>query len=106
MRTISEPATAKACTWLIVDCTSAVSVLVIDCTTTGTSQPTRTAPVPDPILTVTDFLRCISAILPVYSQPAFEETRLATSNPQQAVIRREGYGVQPVHWHPKKSREI
>jgi hypothetical protein len=33
--------------------TSAVSVLVIDCTTTGTSQPTRTCP----ILTVPVFLR-------------------------------------------------
>ena len=34
-RTSSEPARASAITWLTVDATSAVSVLVIDCTTIG-----------------------------------------------------------------------
>jgi hypothetical protein len=52
-RTISEPARARAATCSIVPGMSAVSVLVIDCTTTGTSQPTRTCP----ILTVGVFLR-------------------------------------------------
>jgi hypothetical protein len=52
-RTISEPASARAATCSMVPATSAVSVLVIDCTTTGTSQPTRTCP----ILTVGVFLR-------------------------------------------------
>ena len=52
-RTISDPASARAATCSIVPATSAVSVLVIDCTTTGTSQPTRTCP----ILTVGVFLR-------------------------------------------------
>ena len=35
MRTISEPARASAATWPTVPFTSAVSVLVIDCTTIG-----------------------------------------------------------------------
>src|ERR1035438_9705371 len=52
-RTSSEPAKARAATCSMVPATSAVSVLVIDCTTTGTSQPTRTCP----MLTVAVFLR-------------------------------------------------
>ena len=40
MRTISEPARASAATWRTVPSTSAVSVLVIDCTTTGAPPPT------------------------------------------------------------------
>src|SRR5437764_14707518 len=58
-RTNSEPARAKAVTCSTVEDTSAVSVLVIDCTTTGASLPTRTPP----ILTVTAFLRWIVAIV-------------------------------------------
>src|SRR3954466_11871748 len=42
MRTISEPARASSLTWMAVPITSAVSVLVIDCTTTGASPPTHT----------------------------------------------------------------
>src|SRR5258708_10779982 len=45
MRTSSEPALARACTWRTVPSTSAVSVLVIDCTTIGAPPPTRTAPI-------------------------------------------------------------
>src|SRR5882724_7840908 len=41
-RTSSEPALARAATCCTVEDTSAVSVLVIDCTTTGASLPTRT----------------------------------------------------------------
>ena len=52
-RTISEPARARAATCSMVPGMSAVSVLVMDWTTTGTSQPTRTWP----ILTVGVFLR-------------------------------------------------
>ena len=44
-RTSSEPARARACTWRVVPVTSAVSVLVIDCTTIGAPPPTRTAPI-------------------------------------------------------------
>ena len=41
-RTSSEPAWAKARIWLTVAALSAVSVLVIDCTTTGCVAPMRT----------------------------------------------------------------
>src|SRR6185369_5238445 len=44
-RTTSEPARARSATCLTVDATSAVSVLVIDCTMTGASLPTRTLPI-------------------------------------------------------------
>src|SRR5215472_4511678 len=44
MRTISEPARAKAATCFAVPSASAVSVLVIDCTTTGAPPPTVTWP--------------------------------------------------------------
>ena len=46
MRTISEPARASSLTWMAVPITSAVSVLVIDCTTTGASPPTITLRAP------------------------------------------------------------
>src|SRR5262245_19274951 len=45
MRTSSEPARANAATWAAVASTSAVSVLVIDCTTIGASPPTVTVPI-------------------------------------------------------------
>src|SRR3954463_2119979 len=57
-RTSSEPARASAAICVTEDWTSAVSVLVIDWTTTGASEPTRTPPT----FTVTDFLRRISAM--------------------------------------------
>src|SRR5579862_9301173 len=44
MRTISEPARDSAATWAIVPSISAVSVLVIDCTTIGAPPPTATLP--------------------------------------------------------------
>ena len=44
MRTISEPARWSAATCRAVPSTSAVSVLVIDCTTTGAPPPTVTWP--------------------------------------------------------------
>src|SRR5262245_6368371 len=43
-RTSSLPATCRARTWATVAGTSAVSVLVIDCTTMGRSPPTPTPP--------------------------------------------------------------
>src|SRR5215831_13823724 len=43
-RTSSEPAAASAITCSAVPAGSAVSVLVIDCTTTGWPEPTRTLP--------------------------------------------------------------
>ena len=44
MRTISEPARDNAATWAMVPSISAVSVLVIDCTTIGASPPMTTPP--------------------------------------------------------------
>ena len=44
MRTISQPISASSWTCFSVDSTSAVSVAVIDCTTTGASPPTCTSP--------------------------------------------------------------
>ncbi len=44
MRTSSEPARASAATCFTVPATSAVSVLVIDCTTMGAPPPTLTLP--------------------------------------------------------------
>src|SRR5260370_24715532 len=44
MRTISEPARDSAATWAMVPSISAVSVLVIDCTTIGAPPPTATLP--------------------------------------------------------------
>src|SRR5215831_7819796 len=54
MRTISEPAAASAATCRTVSSTSAVSVLVMDCTTTGAPPPTSTPPTS----TGTDRRRC------------------------------------------------
>src|ERR1700759_4486810 len=55
MRTSSEPARASAATCRVVASTSAVSVLVIDCTTTGAPPPTVTLP------TFTATVWCLSA---------------------------------------------
>ncbi len=56
MRTISEPASASAMHCAAVPAASVVSVLVIDCTTTGAPPPTCTAPGPLPTRTPT--VRC------------------------------------------------
>ena len=53
MRTNSEPARASAATCRAVASTSAVSVLVIDCTAIGAPPPTMTAPTPRPTRTPT-----------------------------------------------------
>ena len=53
MRTNSEPARASAATCRAVASMSAVSVLVMDCTTIGAPPPTTTAPGPAPTRTPT-----------------------------------------------------
>src|SRR5689334_14245756 len=53
MRTISDPASASAMHCAAVPAASAVSVLVIDWTTTGAPPPTCTAPGPLPTRTPT-----------------------------------------------------
>src|SRR5690349_3150391 len=57
-RTSSEPARAREATCSTVEATSAVSVLVMDCTTTGAYEPTRTVP----MVQVTDLRRWIEAM--------------------------------------------
>src|SRR5580704_3089737 len=57
-RTSSDPARARAAHCCTVEGTSAVSVLVMDCTTIGASEPTRTPPT----TTVTVFLRGMIAM--------------------------------------------
>src|SRR3954468_23505837 len=56
--TSSEPARARDATCSTVEATSAVSVLVMDCTTTGASDPTRTLP----MVQLTDLRRTIVAM--------------------------------------------
>src|SRR5580698_5020707 len=57
-RTSSDPARASAAHCWTVEGMSAVSVLVMDCTTTGASEPTRTPPT----TAVTVFLRGMIAM--------------------------------------------
>src|SRR6185503_8044886 len=57
-RTSSDPARASEATCSTVENTSAVSVLVMDCTTTGAPEPTRTLP----MVQTTVFRRSIEAI--------------------------------------------
>src|SRR5438874_6376838 len=57
-RTSSDPARARDAICSTLEATSAVSVLVIDCTTTGASAPTRTLP----MVQVTDLRRWIDAM--------------------------------------------
>ena len=59
IRTISDPARASAAICWTVLSMSAVSVLVIDCTTTGASDPTTTPP----MLTFAALLRVICGIV-------------------------------------------
>src|SRR5262249_1500056 len=74
-RTSSDPAWASSMTCRAVAIASAVSVLVIDCTTTALQAPTRTPPTS----TDTEFLRFILAIYPsIDRRPIFKphaETR-------------------------------
>ena len=67
-RTNSLPASARARTWATVDSTSAVSVLVMDWTTTGWTPPTITPPTSTPTvrlrLTISSvFLRHLKFVL-------------------------------------------
>ena len=58
------PGAGQRRTCWMVPAMSAVSVLVMDCTTTGASLPTRTLP----MFAVTDFLRCMSAIVSILTE--------------------------------------
>src|SRR5947209_12825227 len=63
-RTISEPASASSKVCFSVESTSAVSVLVIDCTTIGAPPPTRMWP------TFTPYVLRRGCLVPVASNPA------------------------------------
>src|ERR1039457_1447907 len=68
-RTSSDPARASAIAWFTVEATSAVSVLVMDCTTIGCAPPTLTPPTSTTTawrrgLTAIDSLRLETLILP------------------------------------------
>jgi len=59
-RTISEPARARSITWAAVAAASAVSVFVMDCTTTGYPPPTGTRPIRQVTLFRRPFMRTFS----------------------------------------------
>ena len=63
MRTSSEPAWASCATWMAVASASAVSVFVIDCTTTGWSDPTGMPPT----VTVTLWRR-LMVVMPLHGR--------------------------------------
>src|SRR6476469_905509 len=79
-RTSSEPARAREATCSTVEATSAVSVLVMDCTTTGASDPTRTLP----IVQVTVLRRWMEAM--GISSLAERAGRAGVLRPQSATI--------------------
>src|SRR5215467_10519764 len=78
-RTSSDPARARAATCLTVEVMSAVSVLVIDCTTTGAALPTRTPP----IGAVTVFLRWIGAMETLFYHAIWGEDDRRPSPPRR-----------------------
>src|SRR5688572_15389976 len=91
-RTISLPASASWITWRMVAAASAVSVLVIDWTTTGWAEPTRTLPT----RTEGVFRRVMSAIDLKYSR-AFGPTGLLPDGRGELLhdLSRGPHGVDP-----------
>ena len=67
MRTSSDPARARAATWSTVAAMSAVSVLVMDCTTHGAPPPTWTLPT----MTGTDWRRGVMVVSVFMILPSF-----------------------------------
>src|SRR6478735_7170889 len=89
MRTISEPARASAATWAMVPSMSAVSVLVIDCTTIGAPPPTATSP------TFTWVVRCRGAGPATSESMGFSSLFMGVQisgfgDVQQCIARRRG----------------
>src|SRR6266576_3848628 len=83
-RTSCEPACARRATWIAVPSASAVSVLVIDWTTTGCADPTRTPP------TSTETVGC---------RPGLRESGDATELAAAHLAR------DVEHGHPDQERE-
>src|ERR1035438_3155184 len=92
-RTSSEPARASAIAWFTVEATSAVSVLVMDCTTIGCWPPTFTPPTSTTTawrrgLTAIDLLPLESSILPLQLPPT------GAGSPPEAKERYHGSGYE------------
>src|SRR3954471_596374 len=96
IRTSSEPARARAATWAMVPSMSAVSVLVIDCTTIGAPPPTATSP------TMTWVVLC-RALGPATSfcgtfSGLFMRSQISGfGDIQQWIDRNRGHRTGPVH---------
>src|SRR5215510_10696350 len=94
MRTISEPAAASAATCRTVSSTSAVSVLVMDCTTTGAPPPTSTPPTS----TATDRRRCCgpaSVILGLLWRREVPDCAAVVNAPGSRANARQSHGLSP-----------
>src|SRR5690606_3775776 len=93
MRTISEPATASSLTWMAVPIASAVSVLVMDCTTTGASPPIRTSLPPQ--LTVAQRVGRFGAAPATDGQPSCTAVSLIVCNVLKPVKNQPGLRNPP-----------
>src|SRR5215468_9887821 len=94
MRTISEPAAASAATCRTVSSTSAVSVLVMDCTTTGAPPPTSTPPTS----TATDRRRCCgpaSVMFGLLWRREVPDCAVAVNAPGSRPNARQSHGLSP-----------
>src|ERR1700744_1219908 len=90
-RTNSEPDLLRALTWATVPSISAVSVLVIDCTTIGDVPPMET----EPTFTVRECLRDL--ILPLY--PA-RRGPVIEGSPLGSRERKDAEGGEPLQYRP------
>src|SRR5947209_13433616 len=95
MRTSSEPARVNAATWATVPSISAVSVLVMDCTTIGAPPPTATLP------TMTCVVWC-RELGPATSERSFSGLFMGTrisgfGDIQQRIGGQGGYVSRPVN---------
>src|SRR5436190_19678124 len=75
-RTISEPARARSAHWRAVPSMSAVSVLVIDCTTIGASPPMTMPPTPTGMETRGGRGELVIGLLRVHWHDAFHPGRV------------------------------
>src|SRR5262245_11313512 len=109
-RTISEPASASSTHCAAVARASAVSVMVIDCTTTGAAPPTWTCPTRTPTVLCSlsvaigrishDSIRRMRAIVVREFGPAdvmkLETVPTPSPGPKQVLVRIRAAGVNPV----------
>src|SRR6516164_3524443 len=93
MRTISEPARDNAATWATVLSTSAVSVLVIDCTTIGAPPPTATWPTMT-LVVLCRFFGPATSFSSGFSYLFMASQISGFGEPQQRI---NGTGIGPIH---------